>query len=180
MSTSNEQNRHMAMLQAALPYVTPQSRHAMEIVLQANSLLRAISKPCPSEDEYSLAAAETDETTNPDPEEMLRHIKEYCTPKEADTIQVILNFLHADKLFKNYRSFTNSHPDLQATSDISQNTQSPLTILFQLINDLGALSGNFNSNTLKNNNQMMEFLLSQLSPEQKSTFEQFQNIMYNQ
>ena len=184
-SPVNERERHVAMLQAALPYVSPENRRAMEIVLRANSLASLINRT-PNEEDYSLSAAEysgENENNKPpghgDMEAMLLHIREYCTPKEADIVQVILNFIHADKLFKNYRKFADSHPDAFPSGELSpNNNQTPMNVLFQLINGLGALSGNM-ADAGNQNNYMMEFLKSQLSPEQKNTFEQLQNIMYN-
>lgn len=110
---------------------------------------------------------------------MLMDIRQFCTKKESETIQVLLNFIHADKLFKSYRDFAHSHPDMLEASEINNNNTTPLSILFQLINGLGLISGNLNKNNPPGGNFMMEFLISQLSPEQKSTFEQLQGIMGN-
>lgn len=57
-------------------------------------------------------------------------------------------------------------------------------MLFQLINGLGALGNGFSNSPQANsnnnqNNLLRDFLISQLNPEQKATFEQLQNIMYN-
>ena len=59
------------------------------------------------------------------------------------------------------------------------NTSTPLSILFQLINGIGSISSNMSKNGPPGGNFMMEFLMSQLSPEQKSTVEQLQGIMGN-
>ena len=45
MPIPNERERHMEMLRAALPYVPPENRHAMEILLQANSLVNLAMQP---------------------------------------------------------------------------------------------------------------------------------------
>lgn len=180
MPIQNERERHIAMLQAALPYVAPENRHAMEILLQANSLISLAMQP-PSAD-ISISSIDSDEeskTFMPDPEAMLMNIREYCTTREAETIQVLLNFIHADKLFKSYREFTNSHPDMLEAAEINNNNSTPLSILFQLINGLGSLSGNFNKDASAGKNFMMEFLMSQLPPEQKAAFQQIQGIMGN-
>ena len=156
MQVPPDHNRHMAMLKAALPYAMPESRRAIEIMLQADALIHTARGQ--SDERYSLEAAGLsleDQPSAPDftpnPETMLQCIREYCTPKEADFVQTVLNVLQANRLFRSYREFQKSHPaaDLTATGSNSPNSQ------------------------------LMEFLLSQLAPEQKSTFVQFQQIMYN-
>lgn len=164
MQVPPEHNRHMAMLKAALPYVMPESRRAIEVMLQADALIHT-ARGMQEQEDYGLTAAEVQldgegKTGTPapfraDPENMLQCIREYCTPREADFIQTILNVLQANRLFRNYREFQKTHP-AASHSDLSA------------------------AQTGGTNNQLMEFLLSQLAPEQKSTFEQFQRIMYNE
>lgn len=166
MPTTSEHNRHMAMLRAAIPYVMPQSRHAIELLLQADALVNTARGFSPNSD-YTLEAAElhenaedfsshgTSQNFNPDPENMLLHIQEYCSPRESDLIQTALNFIRAGKLFRGYQEFQMTHP-LTQTSDTS---------------------GGYGSGS---HNQLMEFLLSRLNPEQKTIFEQMQQIMYNE
>lgn len=163
MPITSEHNRHMAMLRAAIPYVMPQSRQAIEMLLQADALIntaRGLSRG----NDYPLESAEfhdnpeefqTHGNVQPDPENMLLHIQEYCSPRESDLIQTALNFIRAGKLFRGYQEFQQSHPLMQA----------------------GEPAGNFPTG---NKNQLMEFLLSRLNPEQKTIFEQMQQIMYNE
>ena len=165
MSSLNERERHLSMLRAAIPYASPQSRRAMEIILQADTLINlATSRPEPELSSCGLEAAETNNAIA-DPlsnaEALLMHIREFCTPKESETIQVILNFIHADRLFKNYKDFANAHPDMVKAAEVPSDSS----------------SNSSSSNT--SSNVMMEFLMSQLNPEQKTAFEQLQNIMYN-
>lgn len=166
MPTTSEHNRHMAMLRAAIPYVMPQSRHALEMLLQADALVNT-ARGFSREGDYSLESAELREDSdsfgtseadghfNPDPENMLIHIQEYCSPRESDLIQTALNFIRAGKLFRGYQEFQQSHP----------------------LTQMGEASGGHMSG---NSNQLMEFLLSRLNPEQKTIFEQMQQIMYNE
>lgn len=151
----------MSMLRAALPYTAGDRRQALEILLQADALLSTARKN-PVDD---LEACDTE----PNPEEMLLHMQEFCTPRESDFIQMMLNFIKAGHLFQNYREFLASHnhtgPSGEAwSSGFSGNTSNPLHILLQMLGGFGG-SGN-----------LMEFLLTQLSPEQKQMFEQFGNF----
>ena len=38
MEYHNEQERYIAILEASLPYVAPQSRHAIQLLLQSHSV----------------------------------------------------------------------------------------------------------------------------------------------
>ena len=88
MQVPPDHNRHMAMLKAALPYAMPESRRAIENMLQADALIDTARGQ--SDERYSLEAAGLsleDQPSAPDftpnPETMLQCIREYCTPKEA-------------------------------------------------------------------------------------------------
>ncbi len=128
---SNERERRMAMLRAALPYTTGSRHHALEMLLQANTLYHIASHP-PEENDLEACGMDVR------PEEMLMQIQEYCTPREADFIQMILNFRKARHLFQSYREFMSTH------------------------------------NNSSQSNNMMDFLITQLPPEQKQLFEQLQ------
>ena len=152
MEFSNEHQRRLAMLKAALPYVPPQNKKAMEIILLADNLLCLASEVSSNDDDMTLRAAQADTPATPAVyEKLLLNIKDYCTPAESEIVRMLLNFLHADELFKNYRDFTKNHYAMQ-TEEYNEND---------------------------NQNFMMEFLMSQLSPKQRTTFEQVTNIMNN-
>lgn len=160
---NNERERRMSMLRAALPYTMGTQRHALEMLLQADSLVNIARRR-----ESDLEACDYDGN----PEEMLLHIQEYCTPRETDMVQMILNFMKANHLFQNYREFMASYSDhapaddLQAAS-LSRAVNNPLATVLQLFGGFGG-SGN--------SNHLMEFLLSQLSPDQKQFLEQLQGL----
>lgn len=126
---SNERERRMAMLRAALPYTTGPRHQALEMLLQVNTLYHIASHP-PAENDLEAC------DMGNQPEDMLLSIREYCTPREADFIQMILNFRKASHLFQSYREFMSNH------KDSSQG------------------------------NHLMDFLMTQLPPEQKQLFEQ--------
>lgn len=185
MEYKNEHQRQIAILEAAMPYVAPDNRHALQLILQADTLVNLARNG----GENDLQAAEAGAAAvpfQPNPQEMLQNIQKFLTPRESDIVQTILNFMNAHKLFRNYNDFIREKsgedtdtPDLAAAS--SQNQSGPLQILFQLINGLGSLGGGLNSSSgsTPQNSLLQDFLLSQLNPEQKMTFEQLKNIMYN-
>lgn len=144
MEYENNHQRQMAILEAAMPYVAPESRHAIQMLLQTESLIQLARQG--GDSGYALEAAEHNQSGQPNIKEMLLHIQEYLTPRESDLVQTILNFMNAGTLFQNYREFAQMH----------------------------------GRETPAQNNMMRDFLMSQLNPEQKATFEQMQNIMYNE
>lgn len=166
MPTISEHKRHMSMLRAAIPYVMPESRRAIEILLQADTLVNT-ARGYSENFDYPLESAEFHENSSErplqtpaenfqaDPENMLLHIQEFCSPKEFDLIQTMLNFIRAGKLYQGYQEFQRTHPlpkqgDLEAAS------------------------------TSGGTGQLMDFLLSLLNPEQKLILEQMRQIMYNE
>ena len=150
--TTEERERRMAMLRAAQPYTSGQQRYALDLLLQANTLINTARGGMAGDLEACETAAR--------PEEMLLHMQEYCTPRESDLVQMILNFIKAGHLFQNYREFM---ADLIKTAN-------PLQMLLQLLGGFGGM-GNQNGN-----NQLMEFLITQLSPEQQQLFEQLRGF----
>ena len=145
MEYQNEHQRHMAILEAALPYVAPNSRQAIQIFLQADTLASLVrNEPPLHAEEYTLEAAEHgvgESGQSNGLQEMLLQIQEHLTPRESEMVQNILNFLNVSRMLRRYREFNQN-----ATANTS----------------------------------LRDFLIAQLNPEQKASFEQLQNIMYNE
>ena len=165
--TTEERERRMAMLRAAQPYTSGQQRYALDLLLQANTLINTARGGMSGDLEACETAAR--------PEEMLLHMQEYCTPRESDLVQMILNFIKAGHLFQNYREFMAAHGDPADSGDLQaaglgMPTANPLQMLLQILGGFGGM-GNQNGN-----NQLMEFLITQLSPEQQQLFEQLRGF----
>ena len=73
--TIEERERRMAMLRAAQPYTSGQQRYALDLLLQANTLINTARGGMSGDLEACEASAR--------PEEMLLHMQEYCTPRES-------------------------------------------------------------------------------------------------
>lgn len=184
MEYKNEHQRQMAILEAAMPYMAPDGRYAVKLLLQANSFINLARYG----EDSDLEAAEADDNAvpfQPNPQEMLQNIQKFLTPREADIVQTLLNFMNARKLFQNYTRYVHEKTgedinplELSASSFSGQ--QNPLQMLFQLISGLGSLGRGLNPGSQDQNNLIKDFLFSQLNQEQKATFEQLQNIMYNE
>ncbi len=146
MEYQNEHQRQKAILEAALPYVAPNSRHAIQMFLQVDSLVELAKNDHPGrEGEYTLEAAEHrqsgSEGQRNNLQEMLLRVQEHLTPKESEMVQMVLNFMNTGRLLRRYREFNRNET---------------------------------------NNTSLRDFLIAQLNPEQKASFEQLQNIMYNE
>lgn len=146
MPNYHERERRMSMLRAALPYTVGNQRHALEMLLQINTLINTARRG----PENDLEACDTDAK----PEEMLLQIQEYCTPRESDTVQMILNFMKASHLFQNYREFMAARPENHPSGDVQ--------------------AAGYSKNT--SSNHLMEFLITQLPAEQRQMLEQLQSL----
>ena len=65
MEFSNEHQRRLAMLKAALPYVPTQNKKAMEIILQADNLISLATEVSTNDDDMTLRAAQADTPATP-------------------------------------------------------------------------------------------------------------------
>lgn len=136
------------IFKAALPHVAPQVQSGMNVVLKANELMSTVQDmSSPGE----LSAMDINNEPK-DPELLLTSIRGACYPQEAEMIDNMLNFLRARKIFSAYQSY---NQNVLQTAEMDKNKK----------------------NNGGNHNGMMDFLLSQLGPEQRSTFEMFNMVM---
>lgn len=127
------QNRQVNMLKAAMPYTAPRLRKPMQILIQAQELALYMQK----DEEEEIRACNME--TVGDIEGMMESVREYCNEPEQETVNMVLNFVRAQNLYRRYRNYVS---------------------------------------TYKNNSEsgMMDFLMSQLSPEQQDMFNQMNHI----
>ncbi len=127
------QNRQVNMLKAAMPYTAPRLRKPMQILIQAQELALYMQK----DEEEEIRACNME--TVGDIEGMMESVREYCNEPEQETVNMVLNFVRAQNLYRRYRNYVS---------------------------------------TYKNNSEsgMMDFLMSQLSPEQRDMFNQMNHI----
>jgi hypothetical protein len=137
-NNGNLYNHNMELIKAALPYVSHPARKSMQLLIKTNELVETLNGTDDS-DEVAACDLENDAV---DIEAMLLNMRELCTGKELETVDMMLNFIKAQRLFNTYRSYTAKE---QNAEDGSQNPG--------------------------NAPNLMEFILSQLTPEQKSNFE---------
>ncbi len=136
------------IFKAALPYTRPQMQSGMNVLLKANDLMSTVQE---MNNPGELQSMELNSEQR-DPEMLLTSIRSACLPAEVEMVDTILNFIKARKIFNAYQSY---NQNILQAAEIDKNKR----------------SGG------ENRNGLMDFLMSQLSPEQRSTFEMFNMVM---
>jgi len=134
------------IIRAALPYVNSKTRNGMEVAIKTGELAETFQSM--GETPVLEACDLGNDTT--DVEGLLVSIQSVCMGPEKELVNTLLNFYKTRNLYQSYQAFR-------------QNTlQQP---------ELNAASLNSGNQTTSSNNTIVDFLMSQLTPEQKSTFD---------
>lgn len=85
------QNRHLQMLKAAIPYIDGPNQKSIALMIGFMELERTVSVfNSPDTTVQMCSPPEDDE---PRPLQLLDAIKEFCTEKEQETIDMLLNYM---------------------------------------------------------------------------------------
>lgn len=144
------------LLDAALPYVNGNTRHSMELIRKAGDFITCLSSS-PQASELSACDIDTDNQSI-DMEGLLENLHKVSNAQEKDFIHMILNFIKARNLYSSYQTFQQTHTNSEDTLSAA------------------SLNGHFAKNNHNNMNMILEFLLSQLTPEQQKNFEMIQSL----
>lgn len=171
MEETKTNDRFLQMLKAAAPYVGAQARVPIHIIIQAGELAHQLRR-MPEEAELAACDFEDDRA---DIEGMLVHVQELSAPRERESIQTMLNFIRAGKMMQAYQSFMQTRQ--AAMQNESHGTENEMET-----NSFASESDAENSTHEHSLNPggtslMMEFLMSQLSPEQKSNLDMLKAVM---
>lgn len=93
------------MMQAALPYIAPQSRAHLEVIIKAGELMDTFSQS--SSPELSACNVSSEYT---DYEGLFQSLQEISTPKEAETLNILTNFVKTHKLYHTYQTMKDFLP----------------------------------------------------------------------
>lgn len=152
MAIMNDSTEYLLnIIRAALPYVNSRTRNNMEVAIKTGELAESFQSIHHTPE---LEACDLGNDTV-DVEGLLLSVQNVCVGREKDMINTALNFYKTRSLYQSYQEFRkeNLQPELQAASvGNSGNTNNP-------------------------NNTMFNFLMSQLTPEQKSTFDAINMLM---
>lgn len=142
-------NHHnIDMLKTAIPYMNPQAQKSVEVLVKTEELMDTIHI---LEQPSELSACNINKEPF-DMEAMLMQMKEIGTKKEQETIDNVLGFMKMQKLMQAYNLFMNTNKKTNSDSNTKETSSSQDTLT--------------------------EFLMSQLSAEQKANFENI-NLVLN-
>lgn len=147
-------NHHnIEMMKTVLPYMNPQAQKSFEVLVKTEDLLNTVHV---LEQPSELSACDVNKSPI-DMEAMLLQMKQIGTKKEQETIDTLLNFMKMQKLLQSYNLFMKTQ---QNASSSQKQTETHET--------------KENSNS---QDTLMQFLISQLSPEQKTNFENINSVL---
>ena len=160
MARSNSSTEYMLnIIRAALPYVTSRTRNNMEVAIKTGELAESFQS---IGNDAELEACDLGEETV-DVEGLLVSVQNVCVGREKDMINTVLNFYKTRSLYQAYQNFRKN--SLQLDPDLATEPE------------LQAASVNGTRKSNNPNNTMLDFLMSQLTPEQKSTFDAMNMLM---
>lgn len=172
---TDQQDRMLQMLKATAPYAGARARVPIQLLIQAGELAYQL-RHMPQEAELAACSMEDDRA---DVEGLLLQVQQLSTPRERETIQTMLNFVRAGKMMQAYQNFMLSHNYNDASSMQPENSKkttpesNPSETSESNMDVAAASTGRSNSSS----SLMMEFLLSQLSPEQRESLEMLKSVM---
>lgn len=140
-------HHHIDMLKTAIPYMNPQAQKSVEVLVKTEELMDTVHL---LEQPSELSACNVNKEPF-DMEAMLLQMKQIGTKKEQETIDNLLGFMKMQKLLQAYRLFMNTNSKTASDTNNKESSSSQDT--------------------------MMEFLMSQLNPEQKANFENINMVL---
>lgn len=149
-TTMKHTSHVLDIIRAALPYVPSRTRNSMEVAIKTGELAESFS----SVGQVAELEACDLENESVDMEGLLLSMQSVAIGPERDMLSTIFNFYKTRSMYQAYQAFRQNNP----TPELS-----------------AASIGNNAPNGM--NSQLFQFLMSQLSPEQKSTFENISALM---
>lgn len=139
----------LEIMKAAMPHLNTSTKNSVELAVKTGELMEAVTS---LHTEGQLSACELDNEPI-DTEALLVSIQEVCTSTEKETVNMILNFIKAQKLYQTYQLFKAANPGVGTESGKESKPFGP-----------GAPS-------------MMDFLKAQMPEEQRNTFDNLSMIL---
>lgn len=153
MANMNQTDYILDIIRAALPYVNSRTRNGMEVAIKTGELAETFQSIGEAPD---LEACDLGNDTL-DMEGLLVSMQSVCIGPEKEMLNTLLNFYKTRNLYESYLTFR--HNNLQS--------------------ELQAASINGGGTPMGSNNSIIDFLMTQLTPEQKSTFDAINMLLTN-
>lgn len=147
-SLDNQQSHMFQILKAAVPYLDHKSKKSVGIIIKTNELADSLHK-LNTREELSTCELGEDKT---DIEGMLESIRPHCNEKETELVDLVLNFIKARNLYTTYQTLAAAN-----TEKSKEQTD--------------------NSSSFFGINNMQDFIMSMLTPEQQSNFQNMSAVM---
>ncbi len=165
-------NHHqLDLMKAALPYLAPRMQKSINVMSIAEELVSTIQSPQPTPELSAMSLS----SGNASMEDILSQIKPVCNRQEQELIDNMVNVMKMQKLFQGYSSFmatrqaanlANTVSAAEGKTDGAQNNTHSQNFGNQSHSGFGG-----------SQDTLMEFLMSQLAPEQKSNFENISMVL---
>lgn len=149
------------IIKAAFPHLDSGTQQSVDLLIKTGELMDSVTASRDPNKVSSLSLSKP----NIDIEALLNSIRSVCYEKERELIDMVLNFLRAKNLFDTYSMLSQTMAPGSSDST-NQNGSNMFTNGFM---------GGFNNDS---NPNMQELLENMLTPEQKSTFDNF-SMMFN-
>ncbi|SHO51230.1 hypothetical protein [Anaerocolumna xylanovorans] len=157
-ASSENPLKHMVdIMKAALPHLDGRTQESASLIIKTSELMDTL-QTVKNDDRVSASGLNMQSI---DIEALLNSIRNVCYAKEKQIIDNILNFLRMKNMFETYSSLSNMMAFQQSTGENQENSKE----------NSGTGGTGFSPD-------MMEILSSMLTPEQKSTFDNF-SMMFN-
>lgn len=109
------------MLNAALPYVSDHMGKSLALYIKSTEMQRILS----DFDKEELLSACGYESGTPDPEAMLKAMKQAGGPNVSPQIDQILQMMHMAKTYQKFNELLTSHPELMSLLTNQNNFSAP-------------------------------------------------------
>lgn len=95
MPSGNE--RYMMMMKASLPYLSADARKMFQSYLKLNQIMQTLQEFDREQEELLMSCSVQEEDREAG---LFQVIREYCTPKEQEMADMIINIMQISKLWK--------------------------------------------------------------------------------
>ena len=115
-------SNRLKILKTLFPYMPPASRRILSSYIKTTELTNAL-RMCSNTGNHSLGACSDENMKSP--VELLSDIKNFCTQKEQETIDTIMNFYSVFQMYRSYMELEKSDSQEGSMMDMIMGMLSP-------------------------------------------------------
>lgn len=91
----------MNLLKAILPYLKPPMKDSVKACIQIFEIRKTMERLSQEEEELAACSPNAQDASIYD---IFQTLREYCTPKEAETMDMLINFTQMAKLYRDFEA----------------------------------------------------------------------------